>query len=109
MYDDEKEQWEPKLDLDEQTKESDLMIVDEARGPSLQEVHNLQKHHEKLYRQRKDWTLFRTALGGGITLGAVCIWIIFRKNQYPEFAQWATTTLSSLGAGILGYLFGKSG
>lgn len=109
MYDDEQEQWERTLDLDEMTKESDLIIVDEARGPSLLNPRQLQQHQEKLQQLRKDWTLFQAALWGGLVLGAVCIWILLDKGRYPEYIQFATATLSSLITGIVGYLFGKSG
>lgn len=109
MYDDEKDQWVSVLDLSELTRESDLRIVDEARAPSLPRPRQLQKHQEKLYQMKKDWTLFRAALWGGLVLGAVCIWIILDKERYPEYIQFATVTLSSLVTGIIGYLFGKSG
>ena len=112
MYDDEdneKEQWEKILDLRELTKESDLRIVDEARAPSSQRLRELKQHQKNLYQQKKDWTLFRAALWGGLVLGAVCIWIILAKERYPEYIQFATVTLSSLVTGIIGYLFGKSG
>jgi hypothetical protein len=109
MYDDEKDQWESTIDLRDLTRESDLTIVDEERAPPLPSPREIQQHQEKLYQLRKDWTLFRAALWGGLVLGAVCIWIVLDKKHYPEYTQFATVTLSSLVTGIIGYLFGKSG
>jgi hypothetical protein len=109
MNDDEKDQWESIIDLRNLTRESDLKIVDEECVPSLRRSRQLQQHQETLYKQKKDWTLFRVALSGILVFGAVCIWIILDKERYPEYIQFATVTLSSLVTGIIGYLFGKSG
>ena len=105
--DDERTEFQAKIDLNELAQRHDLRIVVEpTRAPSIVETDNVIKQHEAAHSRRKDWLLFRVGVAAATIVGALCIWLVVTSPQQPQ-SNWALATLTAMTTSLLGYLSGR--
>jgi Na+/H+ antiporter NhaA len=71
----------------------------------------LRRWKDKAETKLRLWTkavLFGVFTGGGIIISAVCVYVILKEGSAPNAVNWATSTLTSMATGIMGYLTGKN-
>jgi uncharacterized membrane protein len=52
--------------------------------------------------------LFVVLTGGGLFISVLCVYVILKEGSAPNTVNWATSTLTSMATGIMGYLTGKN-
>ncbi len=63
---------------------------------------------DQALRRRKDVILFVAVTLGVIAVFLLCVGIVIRSSSSPDDKKWATSILTSIVSGAVGYLFGKS-
>ena len=71
----------------------------------------LSRWKEKAETKLRLWTktiLFGVVIIAGLTISAVSVYVILNEGSSPNAVNWATSTLTSMATGIVGYLTGKN-
>ena len=63
---------------------------------------------ETQLRLRTKAILFGVLTCGGLLISALCVYVILKEGSAPNAVNWATSTLTSMATGIMGYLTGKN-
>lgn len=63
---------------------------------------------EAAHQRRKDLILFGAAILGVGVIAGLCLWTIAQSSSTADDRKWATSIVSSIVAGAVGYLFGRS-
>lgn len=60
------------------------------------------------HQRRKEMAILGAVLASVGVVSVVCLWITLRTGQAAENARWATTLLTTVVSGGLGYMTGKN-
>lgn len=95
------------IDLDQliESKRYELIITSietvselETRLGALKEI--------AAYERRRDLALHLVAAMVVVTIVTLCVWLLTKGSPSSDEAKWATTTLSAVVAGVLGFWTG---
>lgn len=102
--------------MNESPNQQDLNQLIESKRYELiiTSVKTVSEHETRLrtleetaaYERRRDLALHIVAAMAVTTTVALCVWLLLKGSQSSDEAKWATTTLSAVVAGILGFWTG---
>jgi hypothetical protein len=76
--------------------------------PEEREVRLRQLEKDAAFRRWRDGSLFAVCLAATTVLGYVCVGIVLSVTASPDDKKWATSLITLIVGGIIGFLTGKS-
>jgi heme A synthase len=96
-----------KIDLNDLANKHQLSIVP-REGPAERDARLEIEKAEAAHRRRIDFALHIAAFVVVSVALCLCVWAIVRANSTAEDKRWATTLLTAIVTGFVGYVTGKS-
>lgn len=98
-----------KLNLDELARKLRLKVeLSSTEDPAEGEFQRSQTEANARLQRRKEAVLFGVATALVVALSGICIWVLLSGGFSSDDKKWATSILTLITGGLVGYLTGKA-
>jgi hypothetical protein len=80
----------------------------ELKPPEDEQEKSLRLHKERISFYIKDVVIWIFGVVCLVVIGGYCLWVLTSSSSAPAEKDWARSAVTSILAGIIGYVFGKT-
>jgi hypothetical protein len=80
----------------------------ELKPPEDEQEKALRLHKERISFYIKDVVIWIFGVVCLVVIGGYCLWVLTSSSSAPAEKDWARSAVTSILAGIIGYVFGKT-
>jgi len=80
----------------------------EYKRPEDEQEKALRLHKERISFYIKDVVIWIFGVVCLVVIGGYCLWVLTSSSSAPADKDWARSAVTSILAGIIGYVFGKT-
>ena len=98
-----------KADVSKSLPVGDLEVKSiEFKLPEDEQEKALRLHKERISFYIKDVVIWIFGVVCLVVIGGYCLWVLTGSSSAPAEKDWARSAVTSILAGIIGYVFGKT-